>query len=87
MTFLILMMKKKKTRFGIESLSSFCDKYEPALTNTYTDLFSSKEIQKLVEDFTGVEVPIPTIYELMIQMKYSYQLDEGNFLWLVKKEH
>lgn len=74
-------------KFGIESLAAFAEKYPPANEDDITDLFSSKEIQKMINDFTGVEIPVTTIYELMTQMKYQYQFEENNFMWMVRKEN
>ena len=74
-----------KHALAIEALKCFTDKYEPALENTMSDLFSSKEIQRMVEEHFGYHFSIADISATLSNMGYSYKLDEQNFMWMVKE--
>lgn len=74
-------------QYDFEALSIFCNRYVPANQETMSDFFSTKEIQKLIKDHVGIEMDPAVICECLISMHYSYQLEEGNFMWMVKKEY
>lgn len=67
-----------------EALSVFCNLFAPATKENVTAMFSTKEIQTLVKDHVGIELPEAEICELMSRMQYTYQLEEDKFMWLVK---
>ena len=73
-----------KAESSTAALATFCDKYEPATKDTFTDLFSTKEVQKIIQDHIGYELSLQEISDLLTQMQYTYQLEEGNFMWMVK---
>jgi hypothetical protein len=68
-----------------DTLSVFCDKYDPATPNDATDYFSSKEIQSIVQKHTGKNLDLTELHQLMLNLKYQYRLEEDEFKWLVKK--
>jgi hypothetical protein len=64
------------------TLAVFCSKYESATATNVTDYFSSLEIQKIVAKHTGVTLPLTQLHNLLVQMKYNYQLENDEFKWL-----
>lgn len=73
-------------RHSLAALSVFCELYAPATREQMTDLFSTKEIQQIVKDHVGFQMHENEIYQLLTEMKYTYQLEENIFMWMVKKE-
>jgi hypothetical protein len=65
-----------------DALTVFCSKYEPATATNVTDYFSSLEIQQIVAKHTGVTLPLTELHNLLVQMKYNYQLEDDEFKWL-----
>ncbi len=74
-----------KYALAIEALKCFSDKYEPATQETSTDLFTSKEIQRLVDDHLGYHFSISDLSATLTNMGYTYKLEENNFIWMCKK--
>ncbi len=68
-----------------QALSTFIQRYDPSDVNSTTDFFSSKEIQTIVKNHTGVEIELGELHNLLVQMHYTYQLEEDEFRWMVKK--
>lgn len=68
----------------MQALSVFCTRYDPADDKTATDFFSTAEIQKIVGEHIGIEVEKSLIYELLVEMKYTYKMMDDEFVWLCK---
>ncbi len=68
------------------ALSAFCTQYDPATKDTATDYFSSKEIQALIREHSGLEIDLQNLCELLQKMGYCSDLQGGKFMWLVKKD-
>jgi hypothetical protein len=69
-----------------DALAVFSSKYEPATTTNVTDYFSSLEIQQIVAKHTGVTLPLTELHNLLVQMKYNYQLEDDEFKWLTLQQ-
>jgi hypothetical protein len=68
-----------------QALSVFCQKYDPANTSTCTDKFSSMQIQSIVANHTGINIELGDLHNLMTEMKFIYELEDDQFVWLCQK--
>lgn len=74
-------MSQKENEYT-ELLAVFVNQYLPAKPPTApTDLFSSREIQAMIDNHSGVMVPLTEINKLMKDMGYTCQLEDGGFQW------
>lgn len=67
-------------------LSVFSLRYNPATEQTATDFFSSKEIQSLINDHIGKNIPLDELHNIMRDLKYQYIMRDQQFVWLLQKE-
>lgn len=70
---------------SLNALSMFCTKYEPATKTNATDTFSGREIIRLINDHTGVDISLPELNKMLTDMHYQYELDDDEFKWMVIK--
>ncbi len=68
-----------------QALSVFCNRYDPATEENATDFFSSKEIQKIIRDHVDFNIGGQDLYNLLIDMHYTYIMRDDEFVWLCKK--
>ena len=80
------MSEKNDNRTAYDVMAVFSMKYSPATVKTVTDKFTSKEILNLIISHTGKEIFIAEIFELMIQMRYEYEMSDSEFVWLCQKD-
>ncbi len=71
----------KAKALAYQALSVFSIKYDPAKDTEVTDYFSSYEIQKIVFDHTGIMIDLTELHNLMIEMRYNYELQGDGFMW------
>lgn len=67
------------------ALSIFCQKYDPAAIDTATDKFSSIEIQNMIAKHLGITIELGELHNLLSEMKYVYELEDDQFVWLCQK--
>lgn len=70
---------------GMDALSAFCTLYDPAIEESTSDYFTTREIQSIIFNHTGIHMELMEIHQLLSEMKYSYKLDDHEFRWMVKK--
>jgi transposase len=78
-------MEKDESATLYQALSTFCNRYDPADEATATDHFTSKEIQSIVREHTGITINLQELFQLLDQMHYKYKLEDDKFKWLVRK--
>lgn len=78
------MDKAEKDEF-YQALSVFTQKYDPADISTATDKFSSMQIQSIVAKHVGVTIELGDLHNLLCDMKFTYELEEDEFVWLCQK--
>jgi hypothetical protein len=66
-------------------LLCFTSKFTAATAVNYNQCFTSKEIQKIVQDHTGEPILQKDINEYLSQNNYVYDLVDDNFVWLCNK--
>lgn len=78
------MDENKKDEYW-QALSVFALKYDPADNSTATDKFSSMQIQDIVAKHVGVTIELGDLHNLLREMKFTYELEEDEFVWLCQK--
>lgn len=78
------MDKNQKDEY-YQALSVFCQKYDPADHSSVTDKFSSLQIQNMVANHVGITIELGELHNLMIEMKFIYELEDDQFVWLCQK--
>jgi hypothetical protein len=79
--------EQKRHQSAVDALTLFVSKYSPATNETADTFFSSAEISQAIAEHTGVVLSRSDIYELMSNMKYTFDTRNGlEFNWLLKKE-
>lgn len=66
------------------ALEFFCNKYEPANMATASDFFTSRFIQSLIYNHTGIQIELMELDSLLKGMGYACELLDGELRWLVK---
>ena len=68
-----------------QALTVFCQKYDPADESSVTDKFSSLQIQKIIANHVGITIELGELHNLMHEMKFIYELEDDQFVWLCQK--
>lgn len=69
-----------------EVLKIFTQTYQPATEEDFTDCFSSAEIIKLIQEFSGDPVTTAELYKQLTQLHYRYLIFDGpEMRWILKK--
>lgn len=63
----------------------FCNKYFPATSEKYTDTFTSKQIQYIIQSHCGDSITQQFINEELQKKGYEYELLDNEFTWLCIK--
>lgn len=77
--------KEKQEIVAFDILSVFTDKFLFATEETYTDTFSSKEINALLFSHFGDQLGTKELHASLTQKGYCYQLVDCEFVWLCRK--
>lgn len=78
------MDNEEKNEF-YQALSVFAQKYDPADNSSVTDKFSSRQIQKIVANHVGITIELGDLHNLLTEMKFTYELEDDEFVWLCQK--
>jgi len=80
-------LNKKRREAALNALTFFISKYSPATKETADTFFTTAEIAKAIAQHTGVVLDNAEVYELLLNMKYTYEeKDSLEFFWLLRKE-
>lgn len=78
-------MSKEENEGALLALSIFTQKYDPATPGKETDQFTSREIQDIIEKHTGTLINLGELHNLLREMRFDYQLEDSEFVWLCCK--
>lgn len=69
------------------SLSVFLDNYSPVTTTAEsTDQFTTREIQRMLEEHTGMQVDLNELYVALLDANFHYVGQGIEMAWLFKKK-
>ena len=67
------------------AFKEFCDNYSPTKKDDpHAILRSSGDLEKMFQEFTGLNIDRSIMAELMTKAKFTFKLIGDEFLWLLK---
>jgi hypothetical protein len=77
-------MEEQKTKSREVNLDIFINAYAVAGNRNYTDLFTTREIQQMVNDHYGFHYGFDEISNKLIQLGYMSELFNKKAMWMVR---